>query len=254
MVMVPRFHCPMPLAVGAQVDLPPAVCHHAVRVLRLRSGDRLTLFNGEGGEYVARISGAERSQISAEVLQWLPAERESSLPVTLVQALQTGEKMDLTVQKAVELGVSRIVPVASRRSIVQLDDRRAARRVEHWRAIVVAACEQCGRNRLPSVDAPQGLDAWLRCSPPPGVLRLLLAPSTGQSLHQMGPDAAMHGVELLVGAEGGLTPEEERFATSAGFRPVRLGPRVLRTETAGLTALVAVQLLWGDLREERTDV
>jgi len=214
----------------------------------------VTLFTGEGGEYSARIVAVERSQVSAEVLQWLPTERESSLAITLVQALQAGEKMDLTVQKAVELGVARIVPVLSRRSIVRLSDERASRRVEHWRGIVVASCEQCGRNRLPLVDAPQGLENWLRQAPRANVLRLLLAPTAGVSLARLPQPDVAAGVELLVGAEGGLTPEEERLAVAAGFVSLRLGPRILRTETAGVAALAAIQLLWGDLKEEMTDV
>jgi len=214
----------------------------------------VTLFTGEGGEYSARIVAVERSQVSAEVLQWLPTERESSLAITLVQALPAGEKMDLAVQKAVELGVARIVPVLSRRSVVRLSDERAARRVEHWRGIVAASCEQCGRNRLPVVDAPQGLENWLRRAPRANVLRLLLAPTAGESLAKLPQPDAVAGVELLVGAEGGLAPEEERLAAAAGFVSLRLGPRILRTETAGVAALAAIQLLWGDLKEEMTDV
>ena len=254
MVKNPRFHCPVRLELGARVDLPERVAHHAIRVLRLRSGDRLTLFNGAGGECSARIAAVERSRVSAEVLSWLPVERESPLSISLVQALQAGEKMDLTVQKAVELGVERIVPVASRRSVVRLADQRAVRRLEHWRGVVTAACEQCGRNRLPTVTAPESLESWLTRKSDPGAVRLLLAPNAGRSLATLPAPVANGRVELLVGAEGGLAAEEVELALRCGFLPVRLGPRILRTETAGLAALTAIQFLWGDLKEEVTNV
>jgi len=143
----PRFYCPLPLAVGERVDLPARVAQHAVRVLRLRCGDALTLFNGAGGEYRARIIDGVRERVSVEVHEWLATERESPLSVSLVQALQAGEKMDLTVQKAVELGVGRIVPVLSRRCVLRLEGERAQRRLEHWRGIVAAACEQCNNDK-----------------------------------------------------------------------------------------------------------
>ncbi len=254
MVNDPRFHCPMPLAAGTQTDLPERVAHHAVRVLRLRQGDGLTLFNGAGGEYAARIVGCERARVLVEVLERRDTERESPLSITLVQALQAGERMDLTVQKAVELGVDRIVPVISRRSVVRLSDQRAARRLEHWRGIVAASCEQCGRNRLPEVVVPEGLEHWLARGAEAGVQRLMLAPAGRHSLASLAAPSTGGRVQLLVGAEGGLAPEEIVMARLAGFLSLRLGPRILRTETAGLAALAAIQFLWGDLKEEMTDV
>jgi 16S rRNA (uracil1498-N3)-methyltransferase len=250
----PRFHCPTPMAVGHRLDLPERVAHHAIKVLRLRRGDALTLFSGAGGEYLARIAGVERACVSVEVSDWLATERESPLSITLVQALQAGEKMDLTVQKAVELGVDRIVPVISRRSVLRLEGQRALRRLEHWRGVVVAACEQCGRNRLPEVLLPERLEQWLRRKPTAGVVRLMLAPAAGYSLANLSAPPAGGSIELLIGAEGGLAPEEARLAVLSGFLSVCLGPRVLRTETAGLAALAAIQFLWGDLKEETTDV
>ncbi len=244
----------MPLAVGARVDLPATVAQHAVRVLRLRQGDTLTLFTGAGGEFLARIAGIERLRVSVEVEQWRDIERESPLSVTLVQALQTGDKMDMTVQKAVELGVDRLLPVISRRSVLRLADQRAPRRVEHWRRVAAAACEQCGRNRLPEVAMPESLEHWLQRPPPPGALRLMLAPAASGSLARLSGPPAGGSIELLVGAEGGLAPDEARLAVLAGFLSVRLGPRILRTETAGLAALAAIQFLWGDLKEGTTDV
>lgn len=217
----------------------------------------MTVFDGTGGEYDARIVGVGRAQLVVELRAWLPRERESPLAVTLVQALQTGAKMDLTVQKAVELGVTRIVPVVSRRSAVALAGERAARRVDHWQGIVLAACAQCGRNRVPEVALPERLDGWLARLVDDGALRLALSPGAPCSLASLpGPALARAGgrLELLVGAEGGLAPEESKLAEIAGFISVRLGPRILRTETAGLAALAAIQFLWGDLKEETTDV
>jgi len=244
----PRFYCPMPLVAGLRADLPEGAARHAARVLRLRAGDELTLFDGSGGEYAAHIVGVERERVSVEVLAWRDVGCESPLLITLVQALQAGEKMDLTVQKAVELGVKRIVPVISRRSVVRLEGARAARRVEHWRGVVAAACEQCGRSHLPEVEALEGLERWLAQAPTRGVRRLMLAPDAVHTLDSLPAPAAGERVELLIGAEGGLAPEEMRSAAQAGFVAIRLGPRILRTETAGLAALAAMQCLWGDFR------
>lgn len=242
-----RFFCPGELAAGMTVALPEAAARHAARVLRLGVGEPLTLFNGEGGEAEARIAAVRKDEVMAEVLARREIERESPLAVTLVQALQSGDKMDLTVQKAVELGVAAIQPVASRRSVVRLAGERAARRVEHWRGVAASACEQCGRNRVPAVAPIAELDAWLAQPARPGVLRLMLSPQAALTLDRLPPAAA---VELLVGAEGGLDPREADAAAAAGFVGVRLGPRVLRTETAGLAVLAALQALWGDFREE----
>ena len=250
----PRFYCPVPLSVGACVDLPENAARHACRVLRLRAGDELTLFDGAGGEYAARIAEVGRERVSAEVLRWRDADCEAPIRLTLVQALQAGEKMDMTMQKAVELGVSRIVPVASKRSVVRLDGERAQRRLEHWRGVVASACEQCGRNRVPEVAALAGLDRWLDLPANAGALRLMLVPGAAQTLNDLAVPAPGSEVELLIGAEGGLAPEEVALAAAAGYQGVRLGPRILRTETAGLAALAAIQCLWGDFGKGNSHV
>ena len=157
----PRFHCPVPITVGATIDLPENAARHAGRVLRLRAGDGIVLFDGKGGEYSARIAAVERSNVAADVLDWHDVDREAPIGVTLVQALQSGDKMDMTIQKAVELGAVGVVPVASRRSVLRLDGERAAKRVEHWRGVAVAACEQSGRNRVPEIAGLETLDRWL---------------------------------------------------------------------------------------------
>lgn len=251
----PRFFSPQPLSVGARVDLSENAARHAVRVLRLRENDALTLFDGTGGEVSARIVHVARDAVVVEAMQRVDLERESPVDITLVQAIQSGEKMDLTVQKAVELGVKRIVPVTSQRSVVRLEGERAQRRVAHWQAVAVSACEQCGRNRVPEVCDLVGLRQWL-ARPVSGdeTVRVLLDPRSLDTLDSLNPPRDGGRVELLIGAEGGLSPEETELALRAGFNGVRMGPRVLRTETAGLAALAVMQCLWGDFRGDAGDV
>lgn len=240
----PRFYCREPLAPGARLDLPEPVARHAVRVLRLPPGAEIVLFDGRGGEYPAQIEHIERDRVSVSLGAWLERECESPLDITLVQAVQAADKMDFTIQKAVELGVGHIVPVESRRSVVRLSGDRAGKRVAHWQGVAAAACEQCGRNRVPIVAPLESVEQWL-ARPADGALRLMLAPGATKTLTELPPATKL---QLLIGAEGGLDPREVTAAESAGFVAVRLGPRVLRTETAGLAALSALQALWGDLR------
>jgi 16S rRNA (uracil1498-N3)-methyltransferase len=245
--MAPRFFFPSPLAAGIEVALPPNAAHHAAQVLRLKRGDAVTLFDGAGGEYGAQVLDASSRAVDVLVTERSSIERESPFEATLVQAMIASERMDQVVQKAVELGAVAIAPVATARSVTHLDPDRARRRVEHWRQIVVASCEQCGRNRLPVIHAPCDLGAWLTRPTPASKAgsRLLLAPSATQSLGEVAPAASM---EILIGPEGGFTPEEEAAALAAGFRSLRLGPRILRTETAGPAMLAAMNALWGDWR------
>ncbi len=240
---IPRFYCREALSPGAHVELPEPVARHAVRVLRLSAGAPMILFDGRGGEYPAHIERIERDRVFAELAAWVERESESPLAVTLVQALQAGEKMDFTIQKAVELGVRDIVPVESRRSVLRLSGERAARRVAHWQGVVASACEQCGRNQVPLVAPVEKLENWL-ARPAKGGLRLMLDPQAELTLADLEPASE---VQLLIGAEGGLDPQEIIAARQAGFVGVRMGPRILRTETAGLAALSILQALWGDL-------
>jgi 16S rRNA (uracil1498-N3)-methyltransferase len=243
-----RFHVRGKLGNGSEVRLPPDAAHHAVRVLRLAVGEQVVLFDGHGGEFEACITRIERSYVSVKTGAHLAVERESHLHIELVQGLSGGDRMDITLQKAVELGVTAIQPVATKRSVVKLKDERAQRRVEHWQNLVIAACEQCGRNRVPQVAAVLGLPEWLaqREMPPPDAeTRLLLSPDAAAALKDLVPAGRL---VMLVGPEGGLSPGEAQIAQSRGFKPVRLGPRILRTETAALAALSAIQALWGDFQ------
>lgn len=242
--MIPRFHCPFPLAPGAIVELPAEAAHHATRVLRLNEGDPVDLFDGRGGEWRGRLQRSGKTVVAALEL-FTPDDREPPLAVTIVQALPAADKMDWIIQKCVELGAAEIRPVIARRSVVRLSGERLQRRVAHWQNVAVAACEQCRRNRVPRVAPPVDLAQFLGEPAMQNDMRLLLAPAGGVRLGQLGRPAA--GVTLLVGPEGGFEDGEIVAADSAGFRPVGLGPRILRTETAAMAALAAMQALWGDL-------
>ncbi len=237
--MIPRLHCPQPLTTGRVIDLPAAAAHHARRVLRLGQGDPVILFDGLGGEYDGCLVGDDRVRLDRHH----DIEREAPLAITLVQGLPSGDKMDWVVQKAVELGVARIQPLQTRRSLIRLSGERANRRIEHWQQVAVAACEQCGRNRIPEVAPLLELPVFLGYPAPVGEARYLLAPADAASLSSLAPPSA--GISLLVGPESGFEDSELLAARAAGFRPLTLGPRILRSETAGLAALAALQGRWG---------
>lgn len=241
-----RVYVAQSLAAGATVTLEGAAASHLTRVLRARAGEPLTLFNGEGGEYAARILGQGGGKVSVAVGAHQASERESPLSLTLAQGVARGERMDLVVQKATELGVARLVPLLTERSVVRLAGAQAQKKLEHWRAVAIAACEQSGRNRLPQIAAAQTLHEFLGSEPggDAAALRLLLAPDGATRLGEL-PRSAR--VSLLIGPEGGLSAPERERAVAAGFLAVRLGPRVLRTETAALVAVALLQRQFGDI-------
>ncbi|HKC53764.1 MAG TPA: 16S rRNA (uracil(1498)-N(3))-methyltransferase [Burkholderiales bacterium] len=238
---VPRFFAPVQLSLGSEIALPERVARHCA-VLRLRRGDAVVLFNGEGGEFSAELTQVSHGDSRVRLISRQTPERESPLAIALAQCVSSGDRMDTTLQKSTELGVCRIVPIASKRSVVRLSSDRADRRVAHWRSVVIAACEQCGRNHIPEVTAITDFSAFLGRAAGDG-LRLLLVPDSDRDLRHLEPPSR---VTLLVGPEGGLAPEERQRAERSGFVPVRFGPRVLRTETAPLAAIAAMQTLWGD--------
>ena len=240
---IPRLFCPTSLAHRAQVNLPSGAAHHAIRVLRLKPGDDIRIFNGEGGEYEATIQRVDKDSVSVEIGRHHDFERESTLRVCLAQAITTGDKMDYTLQKAVELGVARIQPLQTNRAVVKLNQERAEKRLQHWQNVVVSACEQCGRNTVPKVAPIMAFEEWV-ASTDAAATRLMLSPYAEQSLRDMPPPTGE--VTLVVGPEGGLNQDEVAFAQIKGFASVRMGPRVMRTETAPLAALAAMQVLWGD--------
>jgi 16S rRNA (uracil1498-N3)-methyltransferase len=238
-----RVYLDAPFEAGARVTLTGSAARHVTRVLRLRPGQALTLFNGRGGEYAATIEALHGERVAVAVGEPSAIERESPLTLTLAQGVSRGERMDLIVQKATELGASRIVPLLTERSVVRLSASQAARKLIHWRAIAVAACEQSGRNRLPQIAPPLPLADFLH-QPPEAGARLLLSPQAVARIQDVPPAPA---ATVLIGPEGGLTEAEQKTALAAGCTPVRLGPRILRTETAALAALTVLQLEFGDL-------
>jgi len=223
--------------------LPAGAARHVGQVLRLGRGEIFVLFNGRGGEFDARIVEARRDQVCALTDVFRDIDRESALRIHLGQGLARGERMDHALQKAVELGVSEMTPLTTRRSMVKLSGERARRRLVHWCGIARHACEQCGRTRLPDVGEPEGLETWV-ASVRAG-LKLVLCAAACATVDDI--DWAGDSIALLVGPEGGLCAEELECARDAGFQPLALGPRILRTETAGIAALTAMQLRWGDL-------
>lgn len=239
-----RIHVDQPLASGAEMALPTQAGEHVARVLRLAAGDPLTLFNGDGADYAATIRSVGKREVVVQVLERQPVQRESPLRLTLAQGVARGEKMDLIVQKATELGVARIVPLLTERAEVKLDAVRAEKRLAHWRAVAASACEQCGRACLPEILPALPLPAWLAGLADDGALRLALLPEAESSLRELRPGGA--GALLVVGPEGGLGERDVAALHDAGFHGLRLGPRILRTETAGLAALAALQALHGD--------
>ena len=244
-----RVYVEAPLAAGKRLVVEGSAANHITRVLRLRSGDALTVFDGSGGEFGARIQEFRKDSVVVAVEEHRPLERESPLPLTLAQGISRGERMDWVIQKATELGTARIVPLFTKRSVVRLDEKQADRKLQHWRAIAIAACEQCGRNRIPELAAPVDFFDVLPAEAS-GATRLLLSPTGDLRIEDLGQDVrqgASKGITVLIGPEGGLEDVEQEAALAAGFKAVRLGPRVLRTETAAIAALTIIQRYFGDL-------
>lgn len=240
-----RFHADLPLAVGADLVLPPDAAEHATRVLRLPAGAPVVLFNGDGCDYAATIGSIDKRAVRVQVTACSPVYNESPLPLLLAQGIARGDKMDLIVQKATELGATGIVPLLTERSEVRLDAERAAKRLAHWQSVAVSACEQSGRARIPRIAPIQPLAAWLGGLADDGALRLALLPGAEKTLGALRFGAA--GGVLVIGPEGGLGEADTRALAQHGFLGLRLGPRILRTETAGLAALSALQACHGDL-------
>jgi 16S rRNA (uracil1498-N3)-methyltransferase len=241
---MPRFYCSQPLAVGATIALPDNVAHHT-QVLRLVPGDEITLFNGEGGEYTATLTAIEKKRANAVIKAFSPREAELPYTITLAQALPEASKMDWIIEKAVELGAGAIQPLAAQRCVMRLSNERAAKKLAHWQSIIVSAAEQSGRNRLPHLAEPVDFNGWI------GVQnlhrRILLTPRGEQSLSDWARHQPPESVALLIGPEGGFTEQEENAARERGVLMLSMGPRVLRTETAGLAALAALNAAWGEM-------
>ncbi len=239
-----RVYVEAPVTAGKRVVVEGSAVNHITRVLRLRSGDALTVFDGSGGEFGARIEEFRKDAVVVAVEEHRPLDRESPLTLTLAQGISRGERMDWIIQKATELGASKIVPLFTKRSMVRLDERQAERKIQHWRAIAVAACEQCGRNKVPELVTPIDFFDVLPADSS-GATRLLLSPTGDLRIEDLQDTAK--AITVLIGPEGGLDDVEQEAALAAGFKAVRLGPRVLRTETAAIAALTIIQHHFGDL-------
>lgn len=244
--MLPRFYCPIVMSADHIIELPIDTRHHAIRVLRLKKDNFVVLFNGKGGEFLAQIEHISKSHTTVKINKYCDIERESSLHLELVQAICANEKMDWIIQKSVELGINRIQPVTTNRSVVRLSPERANKRFQHWQQVVIAACEQCGRNRVPEVMPLKSLSEWFSGNTLPQQRYFMLSTTASDSLKNFSCLPTGNGTTILVGPEGGFTPDEETTALFAGFTAIRLGKRILRTESAALAAIAAMQMLWGD--------
>ncbi|KRG71459.1 16S rRNA (uracil(1498)-N(3))-methyltransferase [Pseudoxanthomonas dokdonensis] len=241
---VTRCHVDLPLQAGQVLALPDSNANHLARVLRLREGDGCVLFNGDGRDYSAVLERVGKREVIARITAVSQVDNESTLPITLLQGVARGEKMDLILQKATELGVARLLPVMAERTEVKLDAERAEKRVQHWRNVVVSACEQSGRAVLPQLSMPQSLaSAAQDCGPG---LKLTLDPLGEHRLGSLSLPAGT-GIIIAIGPEGGWSPRDRETLAAAGFRGLQLGPRILRTETAGLAAIAALQSHYGDM-------
>lgn len=241
---MPRFYCPQALSLHALVDLPEHVARH-IHVLRMTPGDSITLFNGEGGEYAAVLSAIDKRRAQAQIKAFSPREAELPYALMLAQALPEGAKMDWIIEKAVELGAAAIQPLSAQRCVVRLSAERAEKKMAHWQGIIVAASEQSGRNRLAHLAEPAEFSRIImESSPHP---RILLSPRAGQSLSDWARHHPPQALTLLIGPEGGFTDAEEELARSQDVLMLSMGTRVLRTETAGLAAIAALNAVWGEM-------
>ncbi len=243
--MTIRIYQASQLAENSILTLDEPASHHLARVLRASVGEEIVLFNGQGGEYLSVIKQIDKKTVSVEIKKYSPREAESALDIRLAQCISRGEKMDYTIQKAVELGVKRIIPLFSERCNVKLDKDRSEKRLQHWQSIIVSACEQSGRNQLPELDKPQALDAWL--SKEKADYRFVLSPHAEENSLKTLNMPRTASIVLLIGPEGGLSDREVHQAIQSGFLPLCLGPRILRTETAAVVGITVLQSHWGDM-------
>jgi len=238
-----RIYLDNPLASGELCTITNETAHHISRVLRMRTGQDLILFNGKGGEFEGAIVNIDKRHVEIEVGDYIDINRESIIDITLVQGIPRGQRMDYTIQKAVELGANKIVPVLTEFGTVHLDSQRLKKRVDHWQKIIINTCEQCGRNLLPSILTIPTLEDWI--TQDKNELKLVLNPDSGVRLSEL--TVLDNGFTVLIGSEGGFSDRELELAQKNCFLAIKFGPRILRTETAAVAAITACQTLWGDI-------
>jgi len=244
-VRITRIHIPLLLAEGHKIDLPEPAAIHVLRVLRLRTGDQLILFNGVGGQYDGNILSTSKKKVCVQLQKFHPIDHESHLYIHLGQAISRGDRMDTVVQKSTELGVNRITPIYTQYCAIKPDQERTQKKLEHWQKISYSACEQSGRNKPPQIANPEKLVGWLKNNQDMPY-KFILHPHRSKKL-QLSTSPSQPQIVLLVGPEGGFSDTEINTAQDFGFQPIQLGPRTLRTETAALTTLSILQFIWGDL-------
>ncbi len=242
-MLIPRIYTPQTLTPGAQLTIAGQSAHHVIHVLRLRAGAPVRIFDGNGNEHNATLIDIKRSEVILETGQSVTSIPESLLQVTLLQGITRNDRMDLILQKAVELGIQKFQPLWMQRSQSRVKNDRLEKRINHWQGIITSACEQCGRATMPELEPPASFAEWLDTTKYSG-LCLMLQPDSETSL--CGIEKPGRNIHILVGPEGGLSHDEQTLARNAGFKGIRLGPRILRTETAALAALAGMQTLWGD--------
>ncbi|MDQ1362945.1 MAG: rRNA (uracil1498-N3)-methyltransferase [Pseudomonadota bacterium] len=239
---IPRIYQPVALTPGQPVELEKTAAHHLTRVLRMQDNEQIILFNGDGGEFLAHLQLQGKSVI-AHIDQFVDRDTESNIHITLLQGISKGERMDICIQKAVELGVNKIIPVFCQRTVVNIKGERSDKKQQHWQGIIINACEQSGRTKIPELIEPIKLQEALQL--PATGLKLTLSPDAHSTLPQLA--ISEKDISLLIGPEGGLDSREVELAQANGFQAIRMGPRILRTETAAIAAITALQILRGDL-------
>ena len=245
---IPRFFIPDDISNNQKMRLPEEAGSHIARVLRMKCDQKVILFNGQGGEYLAVIIEVQRNRVTVKIESYNDKDIESSLKITLVQCISRGERMDYTIQKSVELGVDKIQPVFSQRGMVKLDQKRAQRKIEHWQKVAISACEQSGRNSIPEVCTPLSITESLQQSSHDSLKLVMHTNDTAEPFKLSQVDAPLNQCILLAGPEGGLTDEEVKLAQQKDFKIIQLGPRVLRTETAALALISILQAQLGDMQ------
>lgn len=242
-----RFYCPEDLSIGQEFILPTITYRHAIQVLRLRIGQELILFNGLGGEYYATLQSVNRKLAKVLIHKFDPIKRESNLPLTLVQSLVKPDRMDLCIQKTVELGITAIQPIITKRSVIKISAARMKKKLQHWQQIIISACEQSGRTQIPQLFSPIHFQNWLQSLDNQKTMGFIMSPTAKIGFYDLPNDIEHKNLQLLIGSEGGFTDQEIQACLTHGIKEFNFGKRILRAETAAITGICSFQQRWGDI-------